>query len=97
MGIGLGLGAAVSWGLADYFAALASRRAGTLPVVLGFHLVACAFLGVLVAAIGGLGRASWDDLPFFLLVEKRLLAGGADPRRAPDRLNSRVPYVGGIE
>jgi drug/metabolite transporter (DMT)-like permease len=68
LGIGLGLGAAVSWGLADYFAALASRRVGTLPVVLGFHLVACAFLGVLVAATGDLGRASWDDLPFFLLV-----------------------------
>jgi drug/metabolite transporter (DMT)-like permease len=68
LGIGLGLGAAVSWGLADYFAALASRRAGTLPVVLGFHLVACLFLGVLVGATGDLGRASWNDVPFFLLV-----------------------------
>jgi len=68
LGIALGLGAAVSWGLADYFAALAARRIGTLPVVLGFHLVACAFLGVLVAATGDLGRASWGDVPFFLLV-----------------------------
>ena len=38
MGIALGLAAALSWGLADYFATLASRRAGTLRVVLGFHL-----------------------------------------------------------
>jgi drug/metabolite transporter (DMT)-like permease len=68
LGIGLGLGAAVSWGLADYFAALASRRVGTLPVVLGFHLLACVFLGALVAAGGDLGGASWSDLPFFLLV-----------------------------
>ena len=48
MGILLGLTAALSGGLADYFAALASRRAGSFRVVLGFHLVAM----VLLVAIG---------------------------------------------
>ena len=37
MGVALGLGAALLWGLADYFAALASRGIGALRVVLGFQ------------------------------------------------------------
>jgi MFS family permease len=36
-------------------------------------------------------------LPFFLLTERRLLGPLADPGRPANRLNSRVPYVGGIE
>ena len=58
MGIALGLGAALSWGLADYFAAVASRRAGALRVVLGFHLAALIPLTVLVLATGALARVS---------------------------------------
>jgi drug/metabolite transporter (DMT)-like permease len=53
MGIALGLTAALSWGLADYFAALASRRTGALRVVLGFHLVAMVLLTVLLFGSGG--------------------------------------------
>ncbi len=36
-------------------------------------------------------------LPFFLLTEKRLLRPLADLGRARDRVDSHVPYVGGIE
>ncbi len=68
MGIALGLGAALSWGLADYFAALASRSAGPLRVVLGFHLFALVPLGVLVLATGGLDHVRADQLPVFLLL-----------------------------
>ena len=68
MGIALGLGAALSWGLSDYFAALASRRVGTLRVVLGFHLLATAILALVVVASGALDRVSWDDLPPFVLI-----------------------------
>ena len=53
MGILLGLTAALSWGLADYFAALASRRTGALRVVLGFHLAAMVLLAVLLFGSGG--------------------------------------------
>ena len=38
MGIALGLGAALSWGLADYFAAVASRSHEiAVLLTLGFH------------------------------------------------------------
>jgi drug/metabolite transporter (DMT)-like permease len=56
MGVALGLGAALCWGLADYFAAVASRSIGALRVVLGFHLVALLPLGGLVLATDGLAR-----------------------------------------
>ena len=36
-------------------------------------------------------------LPFFLLTERRLLRPLRDLGRPADRLNSPVPYVGGIE
>lgn len=68
MEVAFGLGAAVCWGFADYFAAIASRRAGTLRVVLGFHLVATAVLAVLVVATGALEKVSWGHLPWLLLV-----------------------------
>jgi drug/metabolite transporter (DMT)-like permease len=68
LGIALGLGAALSWGIADYFAALASRRVGPLRVVLGFHVVAMALLGVLVAATDALGHLTWSQVPFFIVV-----------------------------
>lgn len=68
MGISLGLGAALSWGLADYFAALASRQLGALRVVLGFHLVALVPLTVLVLATGGLARVSPGELLVFVLL-----------------------------
>jgi drug/metabolite transporter (DMT)-like permease len=54
MGIALGLGAALSWGLADYFAAVASRRVGALVVVVLMHLVAMVPLAVLVFGTDGL-------------------------------------------
>jgi drug/metabolite transporter (DMT)-like permease len=66
MGILLGLTAALSWGLADYFAALASRRTGSFRVVLGFHLVAMVLLTVLMVATGeGLSNVSGGDLAWF--------------------------------
>lgn len=66
MGIALGLGAALFWGLADYSAALASRRIGTLSVALGFHLVAMAVLTVAVVVTDGLAGVAWGDVPVFL-------------------------------
>ena len=69
MGIALGLAAALSWGLADYFAALASRRTGALQVVLGFHLVATALLAVTVFGTGDdLSDVSRRDLGWFVFV-----------------------------
>lgn len=58
MGVALGLGAALCWGLADYFAAVASRGIGALRVVLGFHLLALLGLGALVLATDGLATVS---------------------------------------
>ena len=68
MGIAFGLGAALSWGVADYFAAVASRQIGALRVVLGFHLVAVALLGVLGLATGELGSVTWSQIPFFVAI-----------------------------
>jgi drug/metabolite transporter (DMT)-like permease len=66
MGILLGLTAALSWGLADYFAALASRRTGPFRVVLGFHLAAMVLLTVLLVVTGeGLSDVSGGDLAWF--------------------------------
>jgi drug/metabolite transporter (DMT)-like permease len=66
VGIALGLGAALSWGFADYFAALASRSVGALHVVLGFHLAAMIPLTLLVLATGGLAHVSLGQLPVFV-------------------------------
>jgi drug/metabolite transporter (DMT)-like permease len=69
MGIVLGLTAALSWGLADYFAAMASRQTGSLRVVLGFHVTATALLAVLVfASGGGVADVSGSDLGWFVFV-----------------------------
>jgi drug/metabolite transporter (DMT)-like permease len=69
MGIVLGLTAALSWGLADYFAAVASRRAGSFRVVLGFHLVAVALLALLVFGTGeALADVGGEDLAWFVLL-----------------------------
>ena len=68
MGIALGLAAALSWGLADYFATLASRRAGTLRVVLGFHFLATAGLAAAAVATGALSDVSLGDLPPFVAI-----------------------------
>lgn len=69
MGIGLGLGAALAWGLSDVLATVASRRTGAFRVVLGFHLVAVALLAVLVAATGeGVSGVSGGDLAWLALV-----------------------------
>jgi drug/metabolite transporter (DMT)-like permease len=66
MGILLGLTAALSWGLADYFAALASRRTGAFRVVLGFHLAAMVLLAGLLLVTGeGLSDVSRGDLAWF--------------------------------
>ena len=68
MGIALGLAAAVSWGLADYGAAMASRRIGSMRVVLGFHVVATVVLALAVLAGAEAGRlADADPLDFALL------------------------------
>jgi drug/metabolite transporter (DMT)-like permease len=69
MGILLGLTAALSWGLADYFAALASRRAGSFRVVLGFHLVAMLLLVAFLVVTGeGLSDVSGGDLAWLAFV-----------------------------
>jgi drug/metabolite transporter (DMT)-like permease len=69
VGIVLGLTAALSWGLADYFAALASRRAGSFRVVLGFHVVAVVLLALLVLGTGeSLSDVSGGDLAWFLFL-----------------------------
>jgi len=66
VGILLGLTAALSWGLADYFAALASRRTGSFRVVLGFHLAAMVLLTALLVATGeGISDVSGADLAWF--------------------------------
>ena len=68
MGVLFGLGAAVTWGSADYVAATAGRRIGSHRVVLGFHVVATALLGLLVLASGSLAGVSTADVGFFVLV-----------------------------
>ncbi|MGO9882458.1 MAG: EamA family transporter [Solirubrobacteraceae bacterium] len=68
MGVALGLGAALTWGLADYFAALASRGIGALRVVLGFHLFAMIPLTVLVLATGGLAKLTGNELAFYVVI-----------------------------
>lgn len=68
MGILLGLGAALCWGLADYVAALSVRLAGTVRVVLGFHVVATVLLAILALATGALDDVGLDDLPLFVLL-----------------------------
>jgi drug/metabolite transporter (DMT)-like permease len=69
MGILLGLTAALSWGLADYFAALASRRTGSFRVVLGFHVGAMAMLVALVLATGeGFTDVTGGDLAWLAFV-----------------------------
>ena len=68
MGVALGLGAALSWGLADYFAAVASRGVGALRVVLGFHLAALIPLTVLVLATDSLAAVSPAQVALFVLV-----------------------------
>jgi drug/metabolite transporter (DMT)-like permease len=69
VGIALGLAAALSWGLGDVFAAIASRQTGALRVVLGFHLVATALLALLLfASGGGVANVSARDLAWFVLV-----------------------------
>lgn len=68
MGIALGLAAAVSWGLADYSAAMTSRRIGSMRVVLGFHVVATVIVALAVLASGEVGRLDdADPLDFALL------------------------------
>jgi len=68
VGVALGLGAALSWGLADYFAAVASRGIGALRVVLGFHLAALIPLTVLVLVTDALARVSLGQVALFVLV-----------------------------
>ena len=68
MGIALGLGAALSWGLADYFAARGSRTIGALRIVLGFHLASMVPLTILVLATGALSNVKADQLPLFVVL-----------------------------
>lgn len=68
MGVLFGLGAAVTWGSADYVAAIAGRRIGSQRVVLGFHVVATFLLALLVLGTGSLEGVSAADVAFFVLV-----------------------------
>jgi drug/metabolite transporter (DMT)-like permease len=53
IGLGLGLGAALCWGLTDVCGALAGRRLGSLPVIAGAQLVSLLLLVGLALAVGG--------------------------------------------
>ena len=68
MGVLFGLGAAVTWGSADYVAASVGRRIGSHRVVLGFHVVATALLALLVLGSGSLNGVTGADVAFFVLV-----------------------------
>jgi drug/metabolite transporter (DMT)-like permease len=68
MGVLFGLGAAVTWGSADYLAAIAGRRIGSHRVVLGFHVVATALLTLLVLGSGSFEGVTTQDVAFFVLV-----------------------------
>lgn len=68
MGVLFGLGAAVTWGSADYVAAAAGRRIGSHRVVLGFHVVATLLLGLFVLVSGSLDAVTASDVLFFVLV-----------------------------
>lgn len=68
LGVAFGLGAALSWGVADYFIALTARRVGALRVALGFHLVALVPLGVLVLATNALAHVTWHEVLVFALI-----------------------------
>jgi drug/metabolite transporter (DMT)-like permease len=68
VGVAFGLGAALLWGLADYFAAVASRSRGALRVVLGFHLAALVPLTALVLATNGLARVSLTEVAVLVAV-----------------------------
>jgi drug/metabolite transporter (DMT)-like permease len=68
VGVALGLGAALSWGLADYFAAVASRSAGALRVVLGFHLAALIPLTVLALATDALAHVGAGQVAVFVAI-----------------------------
>lgn len=68
MGVLFGLGAAVTWGSADYVAASVGRRIGSHRVVLGFHVVATALLALLVFGPGSLNGVTGADVAFFVLV-----------------------------
>jgi drug/metabolite transporter (DMT)-like permease len=68
VGVALGLAAALCWGLADYFAAVAGRSIGAPRVVLGFHVVATVLLLVAVLASGALAPLTWHEVPLFLLL-----------------------------
>jgi drug/metabolite transporter (DMT)-like permease len=52
MGIALGVAAGLCWGANDYVIAIATRRAGVLPALVAFHVMAAAVLGGLVLATG---------------------------------------------
>lgn len=68
MGVGLGAGASLSWGLPDYFAALAGRTVGAQRVVVGFCLLAAALLAIVVLPAGGLGPVDAGRLAVFVAV-----------------------------
>jgi drug/metabolite transporter (DMT)-like permease len=68
MGVALGLGAALCWGLADYFAAVAGRSIGAPRVVLGFHVMATVLLVIAVLASNALAPLTWDEVPLFVLL-----------------------------
>ena len=68
MGLALGLGAALAWGLADYFAARGSRDVGALAIVLGFHVASMIPLTILVLATGALAKVNPDQLWLFVVL-----------------------------
>jgi drug/metabolite transporter (DMT)-like permease len=68
IGIALGLGAALGWGLADYVAAIASRRVGAMWNVLGMHVTSVFVMLVVAGAKGELFHIPVSHLPQFALL-----------------------------
>jgi drug/metabolite transporter (DMT)-like permease len=68
IGIALGLGAAIGWGLADYVAATASRRVSATWNVLGMHITSVLVMLVAAGATGNLLKIPVSHLPQFALL-----------------------------
>ncbi|MEK7861341.1 MAG: hypothetical protein AAB284_08315, partial [Chloroflexota bacterium] len=70
-----GIGAAIGWGIADYSAALASRRIGALWTSLGMQVVGTAAFAVALLALGQWPAITAEAVPWAMVLT--LLGGGS--------------------
>ncbi|MEK7284808.1 MAG: EamA family transporter, partial [Chloroflexota bacterium] len=70
-----GIGAAIGWGIADYSAALASRRIGALWTSLGMQVVGTAAFAVALLALGQWQAITAEAVPWAMVLT--LLGGGS--------------------